>query len=121
MPIWPETLPTAPLYQGWAETEPTNYVEFQPSVGAPMRRRRSTAVVRPFQVSFSVTTAQAASLLAFYNSDCAGGSLSFTGLTNPRTGAALTFMFQGEVQITDANPSAADVTYKASFGLLELP
>lgn len=121
MPMWPATLPV-PLYDGYAESEPDNYVEFTPSVGDPIRRQRSTAVTRPMQFTMDCTTTQVATLQDFYATDCAGGSLSFTGLTHPRTGATgLTYKFAGKIDWGGAYPSQGVIRYRATVGLLVLP
>ena len=86
MAAWPSDLPQKPLVQGFSETPPNLLTRSPMDVGPAKVRRRSTAGVTVLQCVFRLTTTQRASLLTFWQTTLAGGSLSYTW-THPISGA----------------------------------
>lgn len=91
-PIWPESLPTAPLAEGFQETWPDTTLRSQMDIGPAKTRPRSTAGIGKLNIAYHLTAAQYAALKDFYRIDLAGGSLRFD-MTHPVTGSTVTCRF----------------------------
>lgn len=89
---WPAWIATGPLEDGYGETPQTNRAEFQPEVGEPIRRRRTTLKqdTIPFLSWFSSEDVD--DIQFFHRTTLGEGSLPFT-LDHPRTGVEATWMF----------------------------
>lgn len=117
MPSWPGTLPTGPEWSSYQETSPNVALRTPMDVGPPKVRRRSTAGIRPFTMTFLLTQAQVATLDTFYQTTLTGGTASFDSLTHPRTAAAATFRFVTPPQYQALGPNV----YRASCQMEILP
>lgn len=118
MPTWPTTgnFPQNVQYAGYQEDTPLSTIRTSMDIGPQKIRQRFTAAVRPFKVTLSLTTAQVATLDAFFLTTCSGGALSFTW-NHPRTGAAGTFRFkQGIAYTREGND-----LWTAKFEMEQLP
>lgn len=93
MPAWPATLPQFVLESGYQEQLQDQVVETQMESGPVKVRRRFTKQVRTFQCQMLMTAAQHVIFESFWQTDCLGGSISFTWV-HPRTRAAATFRFR---------------------------
>ena len=91
-PLWPETLPAAPLAAGFQETWPDTTLRSQTDMGPAKTRPRSTAGIGKLALAYYLTAAQYAALKDFYQNDIAGGSLRFD-MPHPVGGAAITCRF----------------------------
>lgn len=89
-PTWPSTLPQKPLLSGLAEQTPNTAIRTSMETGPAKVRRRYTAGVRKFPVSFVLTAAQVATMDTFLQETIMSGALPFDWL-HPRTGAAVSF------------------------------
>ena len=90
---WPNTLPQNLEVQGFEETVPNTVIASQVECGAPKRRQRYTAAIRPIKGSvFLTSTAQRQTLDDFYVNTLSGGSLTFSW-QHPITLAAVTMAF----------------------------
>jgi hypothetical protein len=121
MPTWPVSLPTRVLLEGFEATLPSTVIETQMDTGPAKRRRRFTAAVTPYAAMLRITAAQLATFIAFFQTDTAGGALTFDGLAHPLTGAAATHRF---MKPGDSPPSYHRVghdTWQVSFGLEVMP
>jgi len=94
MAVWPVTLPSYVLENGYNEQFPKNIVETEMESGAPKVRRRFTKVFRRFNCAMTMTAAQAATFETFYFTTCSSGAESFDWV-HPRTRAAMTLRFSG--------------------------
>lgn len=92
MPLWPTTLPQAPIY-GWVRRPQRNVASFQPDVGPPKYRRRSTASGELCSGTFVMTGEQLSTLREFYRADLADGSLPFSWV-DPVDQTMSAFMFE---------------------------
>mgnify|MGYP006928383986 FL=1 len=94
MPLsWPGSLPGAPQY-GWSETPVESIVRTETDAGPAKTRRRFSSSPSNFSFQFSMTTAQATTLMDFYSNNTvsggtAGGAMTFDTLTHPRTGLSV--------------------------------
>ena len=88
---WPATLPS-PSPDGYGERPGAGPLRTEMEVGPPKVRRRTTTVVRQFDINLELTKAQIATLDTFYVTTLAGGVTEFDW-TNPRTEAAATCRF----------------------------
>jgi len=115
---WPSTLPQCPILQSFSEERQLNTIAFNPDVGTPKTRRRSTAVSTLTGVGFKFTTAQRATFNTFFETTLADGTLPFTW-AHPITKVSYTWMFKpNEVpKLERMTPS----TFRATFSLLRLP
>jgi len=93
--IWPSSLPQRPSPQGFSETPGRPIVRTEMDAGPPKMRRRHTAGVRRYSMSFDVTKIQVATFDTFYVTTTAYGSLAFD-MINPRTDATEEFRFADE-------------------------
>lgn len=114
MATWP-TLP-APLINTFRETPPDNTIRSQTDKGPAKVRRRTTAGPRPVQFTLHLTTAQVATLEAFYNTTTASGALEFD-YTHPRTAATVVARFTSPPAYSDVN----GLSYRAEIQLEILP
>lgn len=82
MPAWPETLPEVPPLDGMQIGAPNGaFVEHAMDAGPPQSRRRTTAARRPAMFTYRhLTEAQIEAFENWFDSDLAGGSLTFTML-----------------------------------------
>lgn len=83
-PIWPETLPSAPLASGFMETLPDTTLRTQMDMGPAKTRQRTTAGIGKLSLGFLLTAGQVAVLRNFYQTTLSGGSLRFQ-ITHPVT------------------------------------
>jgi len=78
MPTWPGTLPQSALINDYTESLEDNLSRFQPEVGPPKLRRRSSIFTTSVGFSMLLTSAQLATLETFYKTTLEDGALSFT-------------------------------------------
>lgn len=94
MPTWPTTgsFPQCPSPGTWQRQRQSNLLSFEPDVGPPLTRKRST--VSTLSVSFSIVlyTAQLATLDTFFTVDAAEGAIPFDW-KNPETGVVEAWSF----------------------------
>lgn len=91
MAVWPGSLPTSPLADGFTYEPVPQSISTQMECGPPKRRRRFSVAYGRYGMRFLLTGAQRATFETFYGSDLAGGSGTITGFPDPRDGAAVTF------------------------------
>lgn len=91
-PAWPANIPQRPNDGGWSETNQRNVAEFQPEVGAPKFRRRSTAAGATASAGFTMTAAQLDDFDDFYADDCVDGTIPFTW-AHPISGTTYSWVF----------------------------
>lgn len=86
-PTWPSAgdFPQLPLNGQWQRQRQKNLLVFEPDVGPPLVRRRSTVSTLTSTFTIQLTTTQVAALDAFFETDCAEGAIQFN-LDNPETG-----------------------------------
>lgn len=86
MPTWPTTggFPPAPLRGSWQRQRQKNTTRFDPDVGPPLVRKRSTVSTLMATFNILLTTAQLATLDTFYADDCNEGATPFD-FENPET------------------------------------
>ena len=103
---------------GYAEdilSDPT--VRSSMDSGEPKARPRYSAVIKTITGQIEVlASTDCDTLLSFYDSDCAFGSLPFTWV-HPRTGSAGTFKWQKRPAITGTNGTR----YTMSLSIMQLP
>lgn len=117
MAAWPVDLPQKPLVQGFSETLPTLTVRSPMDTGPAKVRRRSTAGVTQMQCVFRLTATQRASLLTFWQTTLAGGSLSYNW-THPISGANIVCRI---VEPPSLTPAAGGNAWAASLKIEVLP
>lgn len=91
-PVWPVSLPTWVLLDGYQESPPATRIRTEMDSGVPKMRNRYSASVRPVTFSTLLTASQVATFDTFYVTTLAGGTLEFEW-TNPRTTATVNFRF----------------------------
>lgn len=75
--IWPSTLPTSFLAEGYAETLGNNAIRSNMSQGPPKTRRRYTSAPRQVTGAMEMTPDQRETLETFYDQAIASGTLPF--------------------------------------------
>lgn len=113
---WPNTLPAAPLVEGFHETPGQTAVRTQMEQGPAKVRRRTTAGVDSMSLLLLLSKAQVATLESFFSDTLAGGALGFA-YTHPRTGLSVTCRFTAPPQYTPTNGNY----FKAALSLEVLP
>lgn len=93
MPAWPSSLPAYVQEGGYQEKFQDQNVESQMDTGPAKIRRRFTKAIRFFSVSMQMSPSQVTDFETFWQTDCKGGSVSFTWV-HPRTRSAATFRFR---------------------------
>jgi hypothetical protein len=86
--------------------------------GPAKRRNRFTASPKALNVTLTLTSAQVDTFATFYETDLAGGSLSFD-FTHPRTDATLTVAFAKEPK--PVTPHSTSDNYLLALELDILP
>ena len=79
-PVWPSTLPQAPLAASLSMKRQDATVRFQPDVGDPIVRNRYTAKARTYTFNMIFSAAQLATFDTFFDTTLANGSLKFDWL-----------------------------------------
>lgn len=88
----PGTIPFCPVNQSYQESVERNVVSFQPSVGRPKERLRSSITDRIIKFSRSMTYTQYSALVTFYMYNVKNGVDKFFA-PHPFTGTTATFLF----------------------------
>lgn len=118
-PVWPASLPQAPLVDQWAGGPQRNKVGFQPEIGPPIVRRRGTSSVEIWEGTFPpFTAAQLTAFRTFFEDDLYEGTLAFNW-TDPIKGDTGLWTF------SDDNPpykivATANSYYSVSMKLIRI-
>jgi hypothetical protein len=115
---WPAELPLCPILQGFSEQRQRNIVAFDPEVGPPKMRRRSTAVATLTSVVFRMTVDQVAIFNTFYETTLSDGTLPFDW-PHPITNVIYSWMF--DAKAAPQFDRRTSNTFRVSFNLLRLP
>ena len=111
MKAWPPTVPEFVLLAGYSETPVSNWAEFQPEVGPPKRRRRSSISMSILACGIHATDVQLETFLTWYAGDLADGSLEFQR-EHPRTLETNVFLFQTQPVVTPITPELFEVRFE---------
>lgn len=119
-PSWPASLPQYPRPEGWSGGPKEGRVIFDPDVGPPIMRRRTTGETRIYQAEFPpLTTAQRATFEAFWVADLGGGALPFSW-RDPVTNEPALWHIIGDRQTYSLSAIGADL-HRLSLTLLRRP
>lgn len=77
MPAWPASLPQEPNNGKYRETPPDVLIRDKNEVGPDSVRRRAVAAVRRLSLPYQFDPEQTDAFLSWFETDLAGGSLSF--------------------------------------------
>lgn len=100
MASWPAGLPQTPLADGFGESAVSSVVRTDMDVGPAKMRRRYTAEVRVYSMGLLLTTAQVATLEAFYRSTLA--EVDPFDWVDHRTGSAASYRFRSPPAYSEA-------------------
>jgi hypothetical protein len=114
MPAWPGTLPP-PRVEGYTEAPEDTVVRFRPERGAAKQRPGVSKGGRLLSYSLTLTSAQRATLLAFYETDCAGGALDVT-LTHWLDGGTVTLQWRSPPSLVTTGAA-----WRASLSMYQRP
>lgn len=117
MTVWPATLPQALLRSGFGHALAADAIEFEPEIGPPMTRRRSTAAPEPISGAVQVDQAQFEVFRSFWRDTLRSGTLPFTW-RHPISGEVVTMQFTGGPPQT--SPVSGGL-FRVSLSLLILP
>jgi hypothetical protein len=98
MPTWPSSLPGMNV-GGYSEQARSGVVRSEVGAGPDYVRQRTSAVPVDIANSLQVTKAQRATLLAFHDTTCKAGSLSFDW-EHPVTGDSVTMRWRSPPAIS---------------------
>ena len=94
MAAWPASLPQSPLAGTFQTVPEATAAVFEPDVGPPRVRRRTSNAGHDMRASFAMTEAQYSTLLTFWKTTLSDGVASFTWL-HPVDGTVESFAFAG--------------------------
>lgn len=114
---WPGTINQTVNMDGYSEAPEQNKITFQPEVGPPTERRRSSVSSNILAFTQFYTTTEYDDLITFYRTTLLDGVLTFTR-THPRTGLSATFKFTDVPKIVSL---ANGLTFVVSHSLRVLP
>lgn len=104
MPVWPTNLPQCPLMDGFTQELPRLSITTEMDAGPAKVRRRFTAGVTKYTLSFILTSTQLSDFQNFFLNETFGGSVPFD-MPDPIGGATVQMRFdvaQGSPQVTGA-------------------
>lgn len=119
MATWPVSLPQTPLQDGFSEQIENGVITTQMDQGPSKTRRRFTASVKKYEVTFLMSASQLSTFRTFFDSAISGGANSFT-FTDPIVNTSGSFridMSQGSPTITPLSGGQ----YTVSFSMEKLP
>lgn len=102
MPIWPDSLPQAPLINHYQETLAETTIRTKMDQGPAKTRQRTTAGPTDIVVSYLFSRAQAQVLDDFFMTALGGGSMGFT-YPHPRREVPVTARFRKPPQLAARN------------------
>lgn len=117
MILWPESLPSIPLLEGYAEEPEDLAIRQKPDIGAPLTRSRATKYGTTFKFSLALTSDQVDTLQDFYWTTLVSGVLPFEW-EHPRKGTSGEFLFNEAPSWTRSNGSQG---YFASLNIYLKP
>ncbi|MBA5776300.1 hypothetical protein H2509_04125 [Stappia sp. F7233] len=111
---WPASLPQESDAHSYQEAPQRAAALFEPEVGPPIGRSRSTVTLSTASFAFVMTEAQVETFEAFYRVDLARGVLPFT-IEHPRRKVPVTVKLTGETpyQIASFAPGGWTVSFTA--------
>lgn len=115
---WPGTINQNVNVQNFNEVPDTNNAVFQPDVGPPKMRRRSSLSTSVFTFEGWFTSTEVDNINTFYKTTLLDGTLPFTRL-HPRTQAndGSTYVFLNAPDVKTFSP----VLFVVTFNLRKLP
>ena len=118
-PIWPTSLPQAPLVDQWTGGPQRNIVSFQPEIGPSITRRRGSSALSVWEAAFPPFDAtQLAAFRSFFEDDLFDGVLAFQW-DDPITGTTCLWRFADEEPPYKITATAASL-YMVSMKLIKL-
>lgn len=102
LPIWPETLPSAPLVEHYQENFPDTVIRSKMEQGPAKTRQRTTAGVAELTVNYLLSRTQVAALEGFFAETTSGGSQSFI-FRHPRREVDVVARFRKPPTLTPRN------------------
>ena len=97
--VWPASLPTLIPTDGYSDEVERNVISFQPEVGPPLERRRSSVSTNLVSYPVNVTLDEFETLKDFYRDDLKDGVLPFTR-DDPITEVQTTYKFAAPPKVT---------------------
>lgn len=114
---WLAGLPRCPLPYESQEQLGDNSATFQPDVGAPMRRMRSTVAHDNVTLAFKMTRQQLEMFKSFYRTTLRHGTVPFTLERDPFTGVAAEYAFGSAPNVERVGADS----FKVSFSTFRKP
>lgn len=105
--LWPSTLPSAPLYEGYAESAPNTTLRSSMSTGPAKVRRKSSAIPWTFTVPMHMDDSQVSEFETFVYETLYGGSLRFE-FEHPRKNSTVELRILGNESLFQVAPHGSD-------------
>lgn len=115
-PVWPVSLPDAPLAEGYQENPVNNNITTQMETGPAKKRRRYTEPIFNFICGLVLTSDEVDILETFYFTTLEGGTLEFDW-KHPRTRIAATLRFKTPYTVSAIDPN----NFSVNMSLERLP
>lgn len=93
LPQWPDGLPSAPLRDGYSESQASAVIRTDMDAGPARVRRRTSAHVTDITARYLFNDAQMDTFMAFFNQDAGAGAVIFA-MPHPRTGETVSARFR---------------------------
>lgn len=114
---WPGTVNQIVNQDSFNEAPERNVISFQPEVGPPIERRRTSISSNVFAFTQWYTSTEYDALVDFYRTTLLDGVLTFTR-NHPRTGVSATFKFTDVPKIVSL---MGGLTFVVSHSLRLMP
>lgn len=119
MATWPASLPQRPLQDGYSEELENVVISSGVDIGPAKKRRRTSAGVVKFSLSFLMTSTQLATFKTFFETDISYGAVKFT-FPDPASQVSSDF----RIDLGEGAPRVEPLSggqYKVSFAAEKLP
>ncbi len=110
---WHADLPRCPLPTESSEQLGENHVEFNPDLGPPMRRARSTIAYDRVRLAFMMTWTQTQIFRDFYRNTLLHGTMAFVLQADPFTRESAEYNFASPPEFQRVSSNAFRVIFDA--------
>jgi hypothetical protein len=105
MPVWPVSLPQAPIADGYQEQQGDSLLRTPMDLGPAKQRPKNTGGVKPVLWTWELDGGELTAFETFFEQTLEGGALAFE-MTHPRTGLGITVRI---VKPPVAHPVTGDI------------
>lgn len=116
---WPASLPQTPLQDGYSEELQNVIISSQPDIGPAKLRKRTSAGVKKYNLSFLMSSTQYNTFITFFEGDANYGATKFN-FDDPISGTSSEFRFDIQAGPPSVTPLSGG-QYRVTFPAEKLP